>query len=214
MNLSPYRRNRPNWLLRFEKELLPRVGPWIRFATVYLDDENDKITARVLQHVPHLQWLAFDCRLQNYSPRAVDVLCKLSGVTHLSIYSTSPQLMSTLTANVRLVESFGSKLKSLDIFCDWSSATPDKLLESVRKHVPALESIYVFSTRESLLASLFQGGDDWPSRNTLKDAHFEECTEIDAWIVAGMVRSCPALCNVNISSCGGPGNYGKDVSIL
>jgi hypothetical protein len=191
--------------------MLPLVAPWIRYATVYLDDENDEVTARVMKQIPNLRWLVFDCRLQNYSPQAVSVLRNLSHVTRLSIYSCSPQLMSTLAANVQLLEAFGSKLKSLDVFCDGSSAPPDKLFHTIRDHVPSLESIYVFSTRDSLLVDLFVVKPGWPSRTTIKDAHFDECTEIDAWVVANIVRTCPVLCDLIISSCGGPGDFGETV---
>jgi hypothetical protein len=34
---------------------------------------------------------------------------------------------------------------------------------------------------------------------------------MDAWVVANMVRKCPALCDLTISSCGGPGDFGKAV---
>lgn len=191
--------------------MLPLVAPWIRYATVYLDDENDEVTARVMKQIPNLRWLVFDCRLQNYSPQAVSVLRNLSSVTRLSIYSCSPQLMSTLAANVQLLQAFGSKLKSLYVYCDWSSSPPEKLFHAIRDHVPSLESIYVFSTRNSLVADLFVLEPGWSSRETLKDAHFEECTEMDAWVVANMVRRCPVLLDLIISSCGGPGEFGETV---
>ncbi|KAG8835101.1 hypothetical protein FRC17_005222 [Serendipita sp. 399] len=206
LNLTPYRRRKQNFLSLFEQGMLSKVAPFVRYATVYLDDENEEIMTRILRQLSNIRWLVFDCRLQSGPSTAVDVLCSLSTVTHLTLYNLNPLTIATTDANIRLLKTFGRSLKNLEISCDWYSPPPDELLQTIYDYATCLRHFYIYSTRDTNIVDLLVYK-EWPSRITLKSIHLEECSEYEAWIVADMIRQYPALQDLRVESCGGPGGY-------
>ncbi|KAG8837287.1 hypothetical protein FRB91_011749 [Serendipita sp. 411] len=206
VNLTPYRRRKQNFLSLFEQSMLSRVAPYVRYATVYLDDENEEIMARILRQMTNIRWLVFDCRLQSGPSIAVDVLCALSTVIHLTLYNLNPLTISTTESNIRLLKAFGNSLETLEISCDWYSPPPDELLTTIFKHAVCLRHFYIYSTRDTQIVERLVYG-EWPSRVTLESIHLEECSEYEAWIVADMIRRYPRLQDLRVESCGGPGGY-------
>jgi len=206
MNLNSSLHHNPKRLRRWTEEMLPLVSQWVRFATVYVDDKNIESTCRILERCPNIQWLVLDYQCQTYSAPLVDSLCSLSKVSRLSLYPM-PRQPATLDTHIALLERVGKNLKSLDMYCGWEPDPLAQLFRIVRVHVHYLQHLSVYCTRDSGIGMMLTQDPVWESRNTLKDVYFEECSEMEAWVVADMVRLCKNLEDVNISSCGGPGGY-------
>jgi len=197
----------PEWLSFFEENILPTVSQSIKYITVYLYEQCDPVMARILRRLPNIRWLVLDLNLQTSALESIDVLSNFTNVTRLTTISSGPPLNCHMEVNTRLIRAYGKNLKSLDVYNSWNDDFSD-LLHVIRDFCPILENIYIYGTAGTALASILIGEPAWPSRTTLKVAHFEACREIDAWIVASIAELYPALKEVRIYSCGGPGSYG------
>lgn len=214
-NLTPQGKTVANWLSLFEKSsLFPVIAHYIKYITVYLDEESDPMMARVLRQLPNIKWLMLDLNLQSAALESIDVLKTYTNVIRLTTISSGPLPISHMEANTQFIQAYGKNLKSLDLFNAWNHDPTDSLLRTIRDSCPSLENIYIYGTADTSLASVLVEEPVWSSRATLKTAHFEACKEIDAWIVASIVKLYPALIDVNICSCGGPGDYGMHFSSL
>jgi hypothetical protein len=205
----------PNWLSLFEKSsVFPTIAQYIKYITVHLDEESDLLMARILRQLPNVKWIVLDINLQSSALESIDVLRKYTNVTRLTTISSGPLPVSHMEANTQFVKAYGKNLKTLDLFNAWNHDPTDHLLRTIRDNCPSLENIYIYGTAETSLALILVGEPAWSSRATLKTAHFEACKEIDAWIVASIVDLYQTLTEVDISSCGGPGDYGMRSMLL
>jgi hypothetical protein len=214
-NLTPQGKPVANWLSLFEKSrVFPTIAQYIKYITVYLDEESDAMMARILRQLPNIKWLMLDLNLQAIAFESIDVLRKYTNVIRLTTISSGPLPICHMEANTQFIQAYGKNLKSLDLFNAWNHDPTDSLLRTIRDSCPYLENIYIYGTADTSLAPILVEEPAWPSRVTLKTAHFEACKEIDAWIVASIVKLYPALIDVNICSCGGPGDYGTHLPSL
>lgn len=194
----------------------PILSRYVKNVSIILDQEMGPFISRVIPRLPNIRWLLIDAKnLANLQPpndpkEMVDALAGLPNVQRISMFHIEGHPDHTET-NVDLLEAHGSRLRSLDLYIDYNLfIQQNAVLRAIQEHVTSLESLYVYSTRGTILADVLVGEHPiWPSRNTLREAHFEECTELEAPIVTQMVRLYPRLTDLVISSCGGPGGYGK-----
>lgn len=207
-NLTPDGKS-SKWLTPFENDILPLVAQHIKYIVVYLDEENDEAMAHVLRQLSNVKWVMVDLSVHSATSQTIEVLRGYTGVTRFTTISSGPFPIPHMEANISLLNSFGRSLVTIDLFNGWSLDQSDTLLRTIQDSCLTLENIYVYGTSDTCLALMLVGKTPWASRATLKSAHFEACKEIDAWIVASLVQLYPALQEVDISSCGGPGDYGR-----
>ncbi|PVG02027.1 hypothetical protein CPB86DRAFT_870713 [Serendipita vermifera] len=209
VNLTPCQKSITNWLTRFTEAMFPQFGPFIHYATVFLDDEDDATIARILPQLTSLQWIVLDLHTSFPSAATTRTLGAFSSLTRLTICYSNYHSLNCFEGLPIMLQASGSHLKSLELIYMAGSRPRDIVFHTIRDHVTSLDHLYIACTSHSMLDRFLTEEPEWPSRMTLKDVKFEECQELDAWIIADIVRLFPALTHVNICSCGGPGDYGN-----
>jgi hypothetical protein len=189
--------------------MISQIGSFVHYTTIFLDDEDDTMIARILPQLTGLQWLVLDLHTSFPSISSTKNLEKLSSLNRLTICYSNYHSLNCFEGVPAMLQASGNRLKSLELIFMAGSLPKDTIFHAIRDHATSLEHLYIACTSHSMLDRFLLYETEWPSRMTLKDVKFEECQELDAWIIADFVSIYPALTHVNICSCGGPGDYGE-----